>query len=135
MKRLSAVVCVSILAVALPIACASTGPDASRLPPISASSSFRFVSIGDNRGYADGTPQPVFLKILDRLAEAAPDLVIHTGDLIDGSSTDEAVLRQQWRGYLAALAVLKSPVFHAPGSHDVFDARSARLWRETLGDT
>jgi hypothetical protein len=107
---------------------------ASRLEPIPATTPFRFAVIGDNRGYEDASARPIFLAVLERLKTSDVHLLLNTGDLIEGyPSLGENALRRQWRSYLDTVARLERPVFQAPGNHDLFDATSARLWREYVG--
>jgi 3',5'-cyclic AMP phosphodiesterase CpdA len=107
-----------------------------RLRPKGPGSSFSFAVLGDNRGESDGRQYPPFIEILNAINKAAPDLVLNTGDLINGyKGDDEPLLRQQWAGYRGAVSKLNMPVFNTPGNHDIFDELSARLWKELWGPT
>jgi 3',5'-cyclic AMP phosphodiesterase CpdA len=89
--------------------------------------------MGDNRGAATGKPSPEFLKLIDRMNQDSLAFVLNTGDMIKGYTTDRSFLRDQWSGYLGAVATLKAPMYHAPGNHDWFDAASAKAYLETVG--
>lgn len=108
-----------------------------RLQPIGPDEPFTFVVMGDNRGSARGRQPRVFLDILQGIHGARPAFAVTTGDMINGYSSNEAVLRLQWKGYCEALAAAGVPVFHSPGNHDVNpDAPvSGRLYRELWGPT
>lgn len=95
--------------------------------------SFVFAVVGDNRGGASGVQSPVFAEILRGINRDSPSLVFNTGDMIYGYTKDEATLRRYWQGYKQAIAPLKVPIFHVPGNHDLFDAQSARVYRELWG--
>jgi 3',5'-cyclic AMP phosphodiesterase CpdA len=115
-------------------------PGNGRLPvlaPIPATQPFTFVVMGDNRGSSRGRQPKVFLDILAGIHDAHPAFAVTTGDMINGYSSNEAVLRLQWKGYCEALAAAGIPVFHAPGNHDINpDAPvSGRLYRELWGPT
>ncbi len=120
------------------ILCSSciTGRAFTQLQPVTPDTLFRFVVIGDNRGQSDGSQHPVFLKMVHTMKELKAHFVFNTGDLIDGyAGSSEELLLKQWKGYQEAIAVLNTPVFHAPGNHDIFDTLSARIWKKLLGPT
>jgi len=103
-------------------------------PAIASGKPFTFVVVGDNRGESSGLASPYFSKIVQEIKQVAPDFVLNTGDMINGyAGEDEAHLRTLWQGYEKAIAPLKTPWFHIPGNHDLFDATSARVWQELLG--
>jgi hypothetical protein len=111
----------------------------SRLPapdPALPGAPFTFAVLGDNRGDSYGEQPAVFGDILQAVNEAAPQLILHVGDMINGyAGDDESFLRNLWEAYRQAIHGLKAPVYHVPGNHDVFDALSARLWQELWGPT
>jgi hypothetical protein len=92
--------------------------------------------LGDNRGDSAGEQPVVFRDILQAVNKAAPDLLLHVGDMINGYPGDEETqLRMLWGAYREAIVGLQAPVYHAPGNHDLFDQVSARLWQELWGPT
>jgi len=101
--------------------------------PVPADGKFVFAVMGDNRGAVTGKPSPEFLKLIDRMNGDNPAFVLNTGDMIRGYTTDRSFLRDQWNGYLGAVAGLKAPMYHAPGNHDWFDAQSAKAYLEAVG--
>lgn len=95
-----------------------------------------FAVVGDNRGESDGTQHPAFHELIKAMNAASPDLVLNTGDLINGfEGDDEAALRRMWGGYKDAIKKLKAPIYNTPGNHDIFDRTSAALWKEMWGHT
>jgi hypothetical protein len=95
-----------------------------------------FAVLGDNRGDSAGNQQPVFQDIVRAVNSAAPELVLHVGDMINGYPGDgPEFLRRLWDGYRQAIRGLTAHVYHAPGNHDIFDGVSAGLWRELWGPT
>lgn len=97
---------------------------------------YTFAVVGDNRGDSAGNPAPVFVRIVEAMRKDAPKMVFNTGDLFNGyKGENEAHLRKLWQGYLDALKPLGCPVYNAPGNHDLFDAVSAKLWKEYQGPT
>jgi hypothetical protein len=103
---------------------------------ISPEAPFTFAVVGDNRGESSGRPVPAFTAIVRAMRETSPDLVFNTGDIINGYKGEkEAHLRKLWRGYKESIVSLKRPVYHVPGNHDIFDPASARVWKETWGET
>ena len=106
---------------------------AAQLQPDVRPDSFVFAVVGDNRGGPNGIQPPVFTEIVRQINHDSPVLVFNTGDMIYGYTEDEVMLRRYWQGYKQAIAPLKAPIFHVPGNHDLFDAQSARVYREQLG--
>lgn len=107
-----------------------------RLQAIAPGTPFSFAVVGDNRGESSGAAAPAFVRIIQRISLDTPALLLNTGDMINGyAGEDEAHLRQLWDGYKRAITPLKIPVYHAPGNHDLFDAVSARIWKDLWGPT
>ncbi len=106
-----------------------------QLPPVTADQPITFAVFGDNRGGEDGEQPAAFREILQAIAGSPATFVLHTGDMIYGSTTDLAKVRDQWRIYREHLSTVPRPIFHAPGNHDVWDAPSASLFRELIGQT
>ena len=127
---------VSIAPTGLPFSryrCPRRSENLPRLVPITPDNPFTFVVLGDNRGDDSGQPSAALHQILRAVDEASPAFAVNTGDMIYGRTTDEAVAREHWRRYRAALAPFKSPIFHIPGNHDIWSETSARPYEEMLG--
>jgi hypothetical protein len=96
---------------------------------------FAFAVLGDNRGDDTGQQPLSFVQVLQEVSHQAPALVLDSGDMIYGYTSDEAQIRAQWRIYRETIAPLHTPMFHVPGNHDIWDQASARLYRELWGPT
>lgn len=107
---------------------AAPGPAASEPPPEpggreGADGVFSFVVWGHPRG-DDGQPPVHFDEIRQRIRELRPDLLIVTGDAINGQYAepkDPALLRSDWDRFESGLRELGVPYHLAPGNHDVND--------------
>ena len=91
-----------------------------------AADSFRFVILGDRTGEA----QPgVYEQVWREVAAEKPAFVVSVGDTIEGLK-DEDVDRE-WRQLDLLLKPFERyPLHLAPGNHDIWSARSERLFRD-----
>ena len=117
-----------------------------QLTPAKDPHSFTFVVFGDNRP-AVGEPQPETIKeIFRELQELQPAFAISLGDIIEGKPSDRQPattrqMREQFREFLALAKSAKTPIFNAPGNHEMDDSedipteRMHRLYRELVGPT
>lgn len=127
---------VSCLVLVITMAGCTRQPAAPSPAPAPSQSPWTFAVVGDNRGESSGKPAQPFVGIVQALQADSPELVLNSGDLINGyAGEDEPQLRRMWQGYKNALTPLEMPIHHVPGNHDVFDALSARLWKEYWGPT
>lgn len=123
-----------LLLMAIGSQAADPGPPG--LPSIPTGQPFTFAVFGDNRGDDTGQQPPAFLQVLKALEDEAPALVLDTGDMIYGHSSDEGRVREQWRIYREEIGrARRAPIFHVPGNHDIWDEPSARIYRELWGPT
>jgi hypothetical protein len=106
-----------------------------RLPSIAPSQPFSFAVLGDNRGDDSGQQPPGFLQVLQAVDRENPVMVLDSGDMIYGHTSEEGRVREQWRIYREAISRLRAPMFHVPGNHDLWDEPSARIYREIWGKT
>jgi hypothetical protein len=104
-------------------------------PEADPGAAFSFAVIGDNRGDASGQLTPAFQANLRALRRENVSFTLHTGDMIYGKTNDVARVQAMWKIYRDAIASLPAPVFHVPGSHDIWDEWSARLYRKVVGPT
>ncbi|MBI5407870.1 MAG: metallophosphoesterase [Nitrospirae bacterium] len=91
-------------------------------PATPSQDSFSFVVWGHPRGRATGEPPLHFEEILERIAELKADLLIITGDAIQGQwgqKTDPAIITADWEKFDAGVNRLDIPVYRIPGNHDV----------------
>ncbi|RJQ53775.1 MAG: hypothetical protein C4526_06065 [Nitrospiraceae bacterium] len=91
-------------------------------PSADPQNSFSFVVWGHPRGKATGEPPLHFEEILERITELKADLLIITGDAIQGmwgQKTDPAIITADWERFDAGVNRLGIPVYRIPGNHDV----------------
>jgi predicted phosphodiesterase len=124
-----------LLLVALSVGAADSPPSvaalgADRMPAENSQAPLQFAILGDRTG---GHRPGVFGQAVQRANLLGPDFVMSIGDYIEGNTEDEAVLQAQWDEFLAIAGRMEAPFFFVPGNHDIFDAASAKIWRERLG--
>ncbi|HWW62336.1 MAG TPA: metallophosphoesterase [Thermoanaerobaculia bacterium] len=91
---------------------------AAALEPSAGTTSFRFVVAGDNRpaSKCDGLTAPLVAIVQDLVAKP-PAFVLWDGDTIYGKDVKRSP--DQYTQFLGAFAKLPSPVFNAPGNHEM----------------
>ena len=124
-----------VRALLMPLALLGAQTGLPGLPSVPTDQPFSFIVFGDNRGDDTGEQPPAFFELLQAASQDHPAFVLDTGDMIYGHSRDEEVIREEWRIYRAAADRLPAPIFHAPGNHDIWDQKSARIYRELWGPT
>ena len=94
--------------------------------PAAPPDSFRFAILGDRTGEA----QPgVYQQICKEAAAENPAFVVSVGDTIQG--LDDRSAEAEWREATRNLHLFRrSPVYLAPGNHDIWSAESERLFRQ-----
>ena len=108
-------------------------PGELRLPPIAQDVPFSFVVLGDNRGDESGQQPPAFTEVLTAVQREAPCLILDSGDMIYGHTRDAEELETQWRIYRQTVSDVRAPIFHVPGNHDLWSAKSAKVYRRLWG--
>lgn len=91
---------------------------------------FQFAIVGDRNG---GMRPGVFARAVDKLNFLMPEFVMCVGDLIEGSTEDEAELDGEWEEFDGLVDKLKMPFFYLPGNHDFGSELRVRKWRQRLG--
>lgn len=94
--------------------------------------SFRFAVVGDRTG---GHRPGVFGSAIQGIERLRPDFVVSVGDLIEGHTTDAAVLDRQWDEVLSELDVLSMPYHLVPGNHDLSNPTMVADWHRRHGPT
>jgi len=91
--------------------------------------SFRFVVLGDRTGEA----QPgVYERVWKDAAAEGPAFVVSVGDTIQGLNDETA--DAEWQQVEKMLSSWKRfPLYLAPGNHDIWSARSEKLFRKHSG--
>src|SRR5579859_6034923 len=110
-------------------------PGGPELSPIAPGQAFTFVAFGDNRGDDSGQQPRAFIQVLEAAQALAPAFMLDSGDMIYGHNSDENRVRDQWRLYREAIRRARTPIFHVPGNHDIWNDWSASLYRELWGKT
>jgi hypothetical protein len=94
-----------------------------------ANSNFQFAIVSDNTG---GAYPGVFEAAMHKINLMQPEFVMSIGDLIEGYSNREQVVRE-WEEIDSYISTLNMPFFYIVGNHDVGDEVSRRVWQERLG--
>jgi len=96
---------------------------------------FNFAALGDNRPADINLPQPdVFLDILKYIKEYNPDFLINTGDIINGGTDNEKIIKRQFLDYLEALSILSRNTYTAPGNHGTGNDISRKYFKELINN-
>ena len=102
---------------------------AARLAPPADPQHFMFAVGGDNRATGRSVPMPPTAgQIFSEFRLLQPAFALWTGDTIYGSEESLGEADAEYRGFLAAAAQAETPIFNAPGNHEI----SERPERETL---
>lgn len=91
---------------------------------------FQFVIMSDRTG---GMQPGVFAEAVRKVNLLQPEFVMSIGDLIDGYTEDEGLVREQWEEFDAIVRQLEMPFFYLPGNHDISNVSMHRQWQERLG--
>lgn len=97
---------------------------------------FSFVILSDRTG---GHVPGEWEEAVAEANRLKPDFVICVGDLIEGYTSDRAVLEAQWQDVERIVSKLDAPFFYCPGNHDVTrrnpqdEATAASVYRERHG--
>jgi hypothetical protein len=86
---------------------------------------FTFALLSDRTGLARAG---VFEHAVEVLNWLHPDFVVQIGDAIEGYTTDQAVLAEQWAELDGILDLLEPPLFRVVGNHDVSNSLMREEW-------
>lgn len=91
---------------------------------------FSFIVLGDNRS-GDNVFSLLIAQINEyvtaRSGSASPLFVLHTGDIVPNGKLS------QWDNYAQLRALLKLPVVHVRGNHDIVSATGAQIYEKLVG--
>ncbi len=88
-------------------------------PPPEPEPAFRIGIIGDQTGVSDlDAAYRILAEGVDVMNALEPDIVLHTGDLLESAASEEEI-RNQWRRARAHLDRLDADWMIVPGDHDV----------------
>jgi 3',5'-cyclic AMP phosphodiesterase CpdA len=101
-------------------------PGTGDLASASDSDHFTFVVAGDNRPAHSGDPQPPIAgAIFAAVKKLGPAFVLWTGDTISGKApTHPKRIKKQYKEFLDIAKTAKTPVFNAPGNHEMDDGNN-----------
>lgn len=91
---------------------------------------FQFAIVADR---TSGHRPGVFAEAVRKLNLLKPEFVISIGDLIEGSSGDDAEVNQRWDELEGLVSKLQMPFFYVPGNNDIANKLMDRIWRERFG--
>jgi hypothetical protein len=80
-----------------------------------------------------GEREGVFAIAMEELKLLRPELILSVGDLIDGGTEDEDLLKQQWDEFDRKVSEVYAPVFHVGGNHDLTNLTMRRVWEQRYG--
>lgn len=91
----------------------------------------RFAILGDRTGeHQEG----VFGQCVIEAARLRPEFVMTVGDMIEGYTSDTAVMREQWDEYFTLIEPITVPIYHTPGNHDITTDAMEPAFRENIGE-
>lgn len=93
-------------------------------------SNFQFAIVSDRNG---GMRRGIFEKGVEKINLLMPEFVMCVGDLIDGYTTDTALISQQWDEFNQIISGLKMPFFYLPGNHDITNEVMQKEWEKRYG--
>ncbi len=95
---------------------------------------FQFVVMGDNRDARPVVQPEIYRKIIQEVNLLNPDLVVIGGDLILGYTSDDSLVREEWKEFKRVTGELEMKAHLVVGNHDVWDEMSQRIYVEECGE-
>ena len=92
---------------------------------------FHFAVLGDRGGGA--SPLGTYERAMDQLNLLQPEFVMSVGDYVEGYTTDQAEMDEQWNEFEAIVAKLEMPFFHVRGNHDINMPLTRKAWTDRRG--
>jgi len=92
---------------------------------------FGFVVVSDMHSAASPERARALRMSMEEISLLRPELVVATGDLIQGTGLDW--LDREWNENLSDAALCGAPFFPAAGNHDVAGPETEAAWREANG--
>lgn len=93
-------------------------------------SNFQFAIMADRTG---GHRPGVFIDAVDKINLLQPEFVICVGDMIEGSTQDQARLDAERTEFDEIVGRLEMPFFYVPGNHDITNEFMADDYRRRYG--
>jgi len=94
------------------------------------SDQFTFAVVSDRTG---GHRDKVFSQAVARVNLLQPQFVMSVGDLIEGYTTKEEKLKEEWDEFDGYVKKFEMPFFYAPGNHDLSNKTMVTKWGERYG--
>ena len=118
----------------LPLPCGINVTQQTLAPPATPGR-FTFVIGGDNRSTGRGVPMPpTAAQIFREMRLLQPAFALWMGDTIYGSDDSVGEAEAEYDTFLQAVAPAATPVFNAPGNHEIFNrAEMAQLYERSDG--
>ena len=91
---------------------------------------FSFVIVTDRTG---GHRPGVFKSAMPKVNLLQPAFVVSVGDLIEGYTSDQESLDEQWDEFEGFASRLDVPFFYTPGNHDMSNSVMSETWRTRFG--
>jgi protein-tyrosine phosphatase len=92
---------------------------------------FQFAVIGDRGGGA--SPLGTYQKAIEQLNWMQPEFVMSVGDFVEGYTTEQAEMDEQWEEFEAIVNKLEMPFFYVRGNHDINMPLTRKAWTERRG--
>ncbi|MCS6866577.1 MAG: metallophosphoesterase [Gemmataceae bacterium] len=91
---------------------------------------FTFAVVSDRTG---GHRPKVFSQAVYRLNLLQPQFVMSVGDLIEGYTTKEDTIKEEWDEFDSYVKKFEMPFFYVPGNHDLTNKIMVAKWGERYG--
>ena len=91
---------------------------------------FQFAVVSDRTG---GHREKVFSKAVYQVNLLQPTFVMSVGDLIEGYTQKEDLVKEQWDQFDGFVQKFQMPFFYVPGNHDLSNKMQFAKWGERYG--
>lgn len=91
---------------------------------------FQFAVVSDRTG---GHREKIFSKAVYQINLLQPEFVMSVGDLIEGYTTKEESIKEQWDQFDGFVKKFEMPFFYVPGNHDITNKVQMQKWGERYG--
>ncbi|HUR54530.1 MAG TPA: metallophosphoesterase [Gemmataceae bacterium] len=91
---------------------------------------FQFAVVSDRTG---GHREKVFSRAVQQINLLQPNFVMSVGDLIEGYSLKEDVIKNEWDEFDSFTRKFEMPFFYTPGNHDLTNKTMTKSWEERYG--
>lgn len=92
---------------------------------------FQFAILGDRGGGA--SPLGTYQRAIEQLNLLQPEFVMSVGDFVEGYTTIQAEMDEQWKEFESIISKLEPPFFYVRGNHDINMPLTRKAWAERRG--